>query len=211
MKITKYPQSCLKLESENRSLLIDLGTLATAAYSLNDFGDIDAVLFTHSHPDHFDAHMLPELLNRGITCYGNADVNRAANGHAIEVIENGEELLIADFTVKALHLEHCIMVDGSKGVPNTAYLINKTILLPGDSVEDPGFQCKVVAVPIFGPDISFHDAYRFIQTIGAREAVLVHYDRAGMNPKTFSLLGGATAGATVHALDNGTSVELSLS
>ncbi|HUC20151.1 MAG TPA: MBL fold metallo-hydrolase, partial [Candidatus Polarisedimenticolaceae bacterium] len=144
MKITKYPQSCLKLEHNNRALLFDLGTLATAAYSLNDLGDFDAVLFTHRHPDHFDVRILPELLGRGITCYGNADVGQAAGNLAIEVIEDGEELVIADFKIKTCHLEHCLMVGGSSGVPNTGYLINDSVLIPGDSVVDPGFTCNVL-------------------------------------------------------------------
>lgn len=208
MKITKYPQSCLKLEYNERALLIDVGNVATAAHSLDEFGEVDAVLFTHSHPDHFDVTILPELSGKGVPCYGNADVGASAAGQGIEVIEDGEELVIADFKIKALHLEHSRMVDGAPGVPNTGYLINDRLLIPGDSTVDPGISCDIVAVPIFGPDISFHDAFNLIRATKAAHAILIHYDIAGMKPETFSLQGGDKAGAAVHALASGQSVEL---
>jgi L-ascorbate metabolism protein UlaG (beta-lactamase superfamily) len=209
MKITRYPQSCLKLELDGRTLLIDVGTLATAEYKVADFGDIDAVLFTHTHFDHFDIQVLPELVANGATIYGNSDVAQSAKGTKVEVIEPGEELVVAGFKLKAYAMEHCLMVDGSKaGIPNTGFMVNDQLLLPGDSTEDIGITAKVVAVPIFGPDISLHDAFELTKATTAKKVILVHYDVAHMDPGIFKMLGAHGLTAEVITLENGESTEI---
>lgn len=211
MKITKYPQSCLTIEHEGRRLLIDIGTLATAKYSLTDFGAVDAVLFTHSHADHFDAAILPQLAASGVGIYGNSHVAQSAGETHVEVVEEGEELLIAGFKAKAYAMEHCLMTDGSPaGIPNTGFLINDHLLLSGDSTEDVGVTAPVVAAPIFGPDISPKDALDLVRATKATKVLPVHYDVAGMNPEVFarfSSLGGKTLEFTVTPLKNGESAE----
>jgi L-ascorbate metabolism protein UlaG (beta-lactamase superfamily) len=190
-------------------LLVDIGTLATAAYSLADFGDVDAVLFTHSHLDHFDVKVLPELAANGTAIYGNSDVAQSAGRTKIELIDPGEELVVAGFKLKAYAMEHCLMVDGSPaGIPNTGFMVNNRLLLPGDSTEDVGITAEVVALPIFGPDISLHDAYKLAQTTKAAKVIPVHYDVAGMNPGIFKMLGSHGLTAEVVTLENGQSTEI---
>jgi L-ascorbate metabolism protein UlaG (beta-lactamase superfamily) len=209
MKITRYPQSCLKLEHEGRAVLVDIGTMATAQYKLADFGDIDAVLFTHSHADHFDVKVLPELAANGATIYGNSNVAQSAQDTKVEVIDPGEELVVAGFKLKTYHMEHCLMTDGSKaGIPNTGFVVNGQLLLPGDSTEDVGIKAEVVAVPIFGPDISLHDAYKLTQATRATKVIPVHYDVASMNPGIFKMLGARGLTAEVIILENGASAQI---
>lgn len=210
MNITKYPQSCLKIEHDKRALLVDIGTLTTPKFGPKDFGELDAVLFTHSHPDHFDVSVLGDFIAAGVTIYGNSDIARAAGEHKVEVIEDGEELVIADFKIKAYHMEHCLMLDGSKGVPNTGFLINDGLLLPGDSTEDIDIAASVVALPIFGPDISYHDAFQMALTLGAKHVVPVHYDVASIDPGSFKMLAslGGALPFEYHPLEDGESVDL---
>lgn len=210
MKITRYPQSCLKIEHRGRALLIDVGTLATAKYSVSDFGHFDAVLFTHTHADHFDVTKLEELAATGAQIYGNANVAQSSGKAqvSVEVINDSEELVIADFKVKALPMEHCLMANGSPaGIPNTGFLINDRLLLSGDSTEDIGVTAEIVAVPIFGPDISLKDAYLMAQVTKAKTLIPVHYDVSGMNPKVFEMLAGRGLDASVVILASGESAE----
>ena len=210
MKITKYPQSCLKIENEGRALLVDVGTLATAEYSVSDFGHFDAVLFTHRHIDHLDPDAIKPLAETGATIYGNADVAQfLADRYKIEVIDDGEELVVADFRLKAFHMEHCLMVDGSKaGVQNTGFLIDGSLLLPGDSVEDIGIIAEIVALPVFGPNISLHDAFDLAKATKATKLIPVHYDVAQMNPELFVHLGGKSLDADIVIIENGESTEV---
>jgi L-ascorbate metabolism protein UlaG (beta-lactamase superfamily) len=209
LKITKYIQSCLKIEDAENALLVDVGTLTMAEYSVSDFGDFDAVLFTHSHADHFDVDKLGELTARGAQIYGNANVAQSAKGAKVEVVGQTEEFVVAGFKVKAIAMEHCLMVDGSPaGIPNTGFLINDRLLLAGDSTEDPGITAEIVAIPIFGPDISFKDAFGLAKATKAKTLIPVHYDVAGMNPAVFERLGARGLDATIITLKNGQSTEV---
>jgi L-ascorbate metabolism protein UlaG (beta-lactamase superfamily) len=209
VKLTRYPQSCLKIEHNGRTLLVDVGTLATAVHSVSDFGHFDAVLFTHTHADHFDVGILPELAATGAQIYGNANVAQSAGDSQVEIIGDNEELVVADFKVKALPMEHCLMANGSPaGIPNTGFLINDYLLIPGDSTEDIGITAKAVAIPIFGPDISLKDACTMAQATKAKTLIPVHYDVAGMNPKVFEMLAGRWLSAKVVTLSSGEAAEI---
>lgn len=207
MKITKYPQSCLKIDRNDRTIMFDIGSFATAKYSVADFGKLDAVIFTHRHSDHLDLDVIDELHANGVAIYGNSDVAEAIGKDFVEIVEEEEELVIAGFKISAKHMEHCLLVDGSKTVPNTGFVIEDKILVPGDSVEPGDLKLEVGALPIFGPDITFHDAYRMALDIGAKLVIPIHYDIAKMDPHTFTHLGGDFHGNfEVNILEDGESV-----
>ena len=52
MKITKYPQSCLMVETNNKKILIDAGGLKYQDKFLDYWKNVDLVLITHKHGDH---------------------------------------------------------------------------------------------------------------------------------------------------------------
>lgn len=189
MYVTKYPQSCLKVEANGRALLFDLGRPA-AANKARDFGKCDAVIYTHRHADHLDVGAARELHKSGVQLYGNDDVAEVVGGGVVEVVHDDEELVIAGFRLRSLALPHCQMVNGTEGVPNNGYLINDQLLLPGDSTDLAGITARYVAMPIFGPDISLHDAYKAAIQVKAELVIPVHYDIAEMNPEVFNLLAG---------------------
>ena len=209
MQLTKYPQSCLKLEKDGRAVMVDVGTLATAQYSVADFGECEAVLFTHRHADHLDVDAFDDLVAAGMTAYGNENVADAVGGDRVQVFGDGEELEVAGFGIKTFAMEHCLMVNGSKGVPNTGLLIDDDLLLPGDSTEDVGITADKVALPIFGPDISPHDAFELATALRAKTLIPVHYDVAGMNPEVFVRLGGKyDDDVEVEIVQNGSTISL---
>ena len=59
MKITKFGHCCLLIEENNLRILTDPGNYSTAQ---NDIKNIDIVLITHEHPDHFHVESLKKLL-----------------------------------------------------------------------------------------------------------------------------------------------------
>lgn len=184
MRVTKYPQSCLVLEDEGR-ICIDLGTIATADYALDDLGHLDAVLWTHQHADHFDPEAAAELLERGVALYGNADVCGLIGDGAIEV-RDGETVEVAGFEVTPRDLPHVEMVDGSPGPPNTGFVIDGALFHPGDGIELAGLSVDALAVPIVGPSISYRDAYLLVESTGADVAIPIHYDFFRADPDLFA-------------------------
>ncbi len=205
MKLTKYPQSCLLIEeSDGGRVLIDLGNFATEEYDLDDFGEIDAVLFSHRHPDHLDQSAVDGIRERGIAIYANADVCGLI-GEAATEVSDGEKLDVAGFEVTAHDIPHATMVDGSPGPPNTGFLFDGRLLHPGDGADLGGFRADVLALPIAGPSISFRDAYRMVEQTGAQRAVPMHYHFFMADPHQFA---GFCDIAEVVVLESGESVEV---
>lgn len=206
MKVTKYPQSCLVVEKDDGGrLLLDPGNFAFDAHDADDFGPLDAVLYTHRHPDHCDQRGFEALLDRGVTAYGNADVCDLLGAERVTEISDGQAVEIAGFEVLPRDLEHVPMVDGSSGPPNTGFVLDGTLFHPGDGIRLDGLRVDVLAVPISGPSISFRDAYRFVEDVGAQRALAIHYDGFIANPNLFADKCDITK---VIVLDDGESTDL---
>lgn len=177
MWVTKYPQSCLLFDKPGAGrVLVDPGGPATGRFAVDDFGSVDAVLYTHRHPDHLDPQAMAALAERGATLYGNSDVRSMAEGVDVEEVRDGQRLDVAGFDVLPLDLDHMPMVDGAPGPPNTGFLLDSSCFHPGDGISLPGLSAPTLAVPIAGPSASLRDAYRFIEQVGATRAIPVHYD-----------------------------------
>lgn len=184
MWVTKFPQSCLLFDKPGGGrVLVDPGGPATARFSIEDFGRVDAVLCTHRHPDHLDVRALAALAERGATLHGNSDVAAAAEGLDVVEVRDSERLEVAGFDVLPLDLDHMPMVDGSPGPPNTGFLLDSSCFHPGDGITLPGLRASTLAVPIAGPSASLRDAYRFVEEVGAARAIPVHYDVFPEDPR----------------------------
>jgi L-ascorbate metabolism protein UlaG (beta-lactamase superfamily) len=186
MQLTKYPQSCLVVEVGGHRLLIDPGTFLSAKYDLDDLGHLDGVLITHRHPDHIDPALVQGLRFHGWPLYGNADVVGLLGADLVTGVTSGTPFEVADVPVVPHDLPHVPLVDGSAGPQNTGYLIDGHLFHPGDGVELTGVRASVVAAPISGPSISFHDAYRFVAALGAETVVPIHYDSFTADPHHFA-------------------------
>ncbi len=60
MKITKYAHSCLLLEVDGAKILTDLGSWNP---EVPEVSDLNAILITHEHADHFDIEKLKTMLS----------------------------------------------------------------------------------------------------------------------------------------------------
>ncbi|MEX0869235.1 MAG: MBL fold metallo-hydrolase [Nitriliruptoraceae bacterium] len=204
IRITKYPQSCLLVETGDARLLIDPGMPATAAFTPDVMGSVDAVLYTHRHGDHFDASWLEPMAEQGAHFVANADVATLLDGHDVTVLADRESTTVAGVRLDAYELTHCPMVDGSPGPPNIGYVIDDVLLHPGDGFEAPR-DVEVVAAPIAGPSLSIRDGYRMVADTNASHAIPIHYDVFIALPEQ---LAEACDIATVHVLGPGETVDL---
>ncbi len=185
MKITRYPQSCLLLEKNGKRILIDPGNFVAEKYKVKNFLPLDGVLITHRHADHADPDFISELTNAGVTIIANRDTTELLGEVVSEIIDDGGEFELGGFKIRAHELAHCLMVDGSNGPQNTGYIIDEAFFHPGDGVKTVGVEVQAAAIPIAGPDVSPHDAYAFIQTLGAQTVIPVHYDYFVNDPAFF--------------------------
>jgi L-ascorbate metabolism protein UlaG (beta-lactamase superfamily) len=205
VRVTKYPQSCVVVEHpDGGRLLIDPGFVAMDAHRFDDFGAVDAVLFTHAHADHFDGRAVEAILERGLPIHANADVCGQIEGPATTVAD-GDAFTAAGIGIVARDMPHVQMVNGAAGPPNTGYVLDGRLLHPGDSMQVDGVAVDVIAVPIVGPSVSFRDAYVAVQTTGASTAVPIHYDTFLADPDQFA---GFCDIATVVVLGDGDTADV---
>lgn len=183
MKITKYYQSCLLIEDGNARILIDPS--ANEAPRIEEFGHLDAVLYTHEHNDHFDPGLAQQFQSRGVALYSNASTARLMRALPV-IVKNEQEFVVNQLAIKAIELPHSLMPDGSEGPQNTGYLLNGKLFHPGDGKETEGLQVENIALPITGPDISIMDAYAFARQVNARTAIAIHWHTFGANPELYA-------------------------
>ena len=204
MKITRYFQSCLLVEEGDAKILIDPS--GQEASNIANFGQLDAVIYTHEHGDHFDAAMASQFATSGMPVYTNAATAKLIKASP-KVVNNNDEFMVAGVNIKALELPHCLMWDGSEGPQNTGFLIAGKLFHPGDGKELTGLSVNMVALPINGPDISLKDALTFARQLSAKNVVPIHYDYLGGNPDVFASLAKGF-GLTSYVLSNGQAAEI---
>src|SRR4051812_41683329 len=184
MKITRYFQSCLLIEEGKARILIDPS--AQDKDKIGKLGKLDAVLYTHEHPDHFDAEMAQTFVEQGIApVYANASTKKQIKASVTEVSDK-QEFEVAGLKIKALELPHCLMVDGSEGPQNTGFLVNNKLFHSGDGKEIKGLKVDVLAGPLTGPDVSLKDACDFAKQVSAKTFLPVHYDYIGTKPEVLA-------------------------
>lgn len=201
MRITKFLHSCLLIEKGNDKFLFDPGKFSfldadippcghdheddqsaapRTALSPSDFTDIKAVIITHSHPDHMDDEALKIIMenNPGALLYGNAGIASALQlkGLKVELFEEGTKK-IGDLKVDAYEARHEKIV-ASKIPPNTAYVVNDSLLHPGDSyaysLDALRGKFDVLALPTMAPWCTEIDTAGFAARMNAKRVLPIH-------------------------------------
>ena len=147
MKITKYLHSCLLLEENNTSILIDPGifTYNENVLNLANITKLDYLLITHSHSDHFHMPFVKEIMIKfpNVQIITNPDVaSLLGNEHIIAKTTGNEFINLAA-------VQHEKIFFGE--VPqNTLFTVFDELIHPGDSLS---FQesATIFALPIQAP------------------------------------------------------------
>ncbi len=206
MKLTRYYQSCLIVEEDGVRLLIDASVQEIER--IEQFGHIDAVLFTHEHSDHFSSELAEKYRQIGVPIYANDSTAKNMISPP-NIMVSGQEFEVKGVKIKPIDLPHCLLFDGRSGPQNTALLINNKFLDSGDSVEITSLTAEIAAIPMVGPDVSFKDSIAYAKSLQAKVIVPLHYDYLGGNPEVFSeVLARVNSGQQVRPLQLGETVQL---
>ena len=213
MKITKYPQSCLKIEINNTVLVIDPGNLVTSEDFRNALEGADAILITHEHADHAD----PELIRRlsvGIkTIVSNKSAQDLLGKDLVNiVVVDGQEFKVKNVSIKAIELPH-FQINGKPAPLNTGYLIEGNFFHPGDSFESVLAVDSGAAV-IAGPDaINMkldQRIFNYVEQTKLKNVIPIHNDSSFYHNDT-KIVGETLItklGVNFIDLENGSSVEI---
>lgn len=207
MKVTRYPQSCLLLEKDGHRVVIDPGMHFLETHKIEELSGVEAVLYTHQHPDHYEPKIAEALLTQGVAVYANAATAELIGADRVTTVDDGQTFTVAGFEVVARELPHCLLPDGSEGPQNTGYVVDGIFFDPGDGKDIDDLQVANMALPITGPDISMLDAFNFAEKLGVKVAIPVHYRWMGADADTYKQFAKARP-FEVRVLADGESTEI---
>ncbi|HEY3262731.1 MAG TPA: MBL fold metallo-hydrolase [Pseudonocardiaceae bacterium] len=175
MQITHYGHACLLVQTGSARLLIDPGIFSSGFESARE---LTAVLITHQHADHLDVERLPALLaaNPGvqlITDTASAEQLAERDIEARAVVA-GERLELGGSVVDAVGGRHAMIHPDLPVIPNVGYLVDDTLLHPGDSFHVPDRPVAVLGVPTGAPWLKAAEAIDYLRAVSPRIAVPIH-------------------------------------
>ena len=182
MRVRKFLHSCLLVEKGEDRILFDPGKFSFADDGPKpaDFTGLNAIVITHSHPDHMDDEAIKRLVeqNRDATVFGNAGIVRALGekGLMVELFESGSKQ-IGEFKVDAYEARHEKIVSGQIP-PNTAYVVDDRLLNPGDSyafsLDALIGKFNVLALPTMAPWTNELETLGFASRMNAKRVIPIH-------------------------------------
>ena len=190
MKITKYPQSCLLVETKGKKILIDLSTLKYKEEYFDVWNNVDIILITHKHADHCNTEIL-EKINNNIKIYSTKEVQDANKTLKINVIKENDIIELEGIKVEVLHAVHGYqpLLKGDKEVnenvgyiiddgENRLYTTSDTICFKND------YKADILCVPVtgYGLTMSAFEAALYSKEVGATLTIPIHMDNSVYPP-----------------------------
>ena len=197
MKVTWLGQAGFLFENKDIKIIVD-PYLSDSCYKVNprlkrnfpideSFLKInpDVIILTHSHLDHTDPETLDYFLKdkTGVTVLASENawnkVRTYGPEHNYVLFNNGTEVTVKGITFKAVYACHSdnqsigvIFSDGNK-----TYYVTGDTLYNKNVFESITEDIDVVFLPINGTgnNMNIVDAYRFVDMIGAKQAVPCHF------------------------------------
>lgn len=174
MRVTKHEHAALRIEDSGKLLLIDPGSFTLP---LDELTDAVAVVLTHEHPDHWTPDHLDRILKAtgGIPIYAPEGVAKAAAGYDIIVVQPGDTVTIAPFTLRFFGGAHAVIHETIPVVDNVGVLVNDEFYYPGDSYAVPkGVDVKLLAAPLGAPWLKIGEAIDFVLAVKPHRAFGTH-------------------------------------
>ena len=182
MRVRKFVHSCLLLEKDGGKMLFDPGkfSFVDSGVQPSDFVDLDAVIITHSHPDHMDDAAINAIIgnNPKARVYGNAGIVKALadSGTKVQLFEAGSKT-IGGFKIDAYEARHEAIVS-AKIPPNTAYIVDDDLLNPGDSyaysLDELRGKFRTLALPTMAPWTTELGTAGFAARMDAKRIIPIH-------------------------------------
>ena len=212
MRLTKLRHSCVRLERDGRTLVIDPGgfTEDTA------LAGADAVLITHEHFDHLDADKLGAALTadpdlRVWTNPALAEKLTADFPGRVTGVAGGSTFEAAGFTVQTHGDEHAVIRDAVPVIANIGFLV-EGIFHPGDAFTVPDQHVDTLLLPLNAPWAKLSETVTQLAKVSPRRVHPIH--DALLTPPGLEVYGGhasqvsTEAGADFHRLEPGESLTL---
>ncbi|MEU9774175.1 MBL fold metallo-hydrolase [Streptomyces sp. NPDC047968] len=200
MRIVKKTHSCVRLEKDGRTLVIDPG-----GFSEQDAAaGADVLLVTHEHPDHFDEGRLRAALEADPaaelwTLRSVAGQLSPAFPGRVRTVGHGDAFEAAGFRVQVHGELHAVIHPDIPRITNVGFLVDGTVFHPGDALTVPEAPVDTLLLPVHAPWNKISEVIDYVREVRPRYALDVHdallTDRARpIYDRQIGALGGAEHG-----------------
>lgn len=221
MKITKHAQSAFLIETKGRKILVDPGSFVFNEEGVEPevFGDVDLILITHEHSDHFDKENIQRIIALAepivIGTKSVIDALKQDNPDIdLRVSILGENHQFEGFDVEVLASQHGPLPNGNPAPEVTGYVIDdgeKRFYTPGDSIYlNKEARADIIAVPICGQVVlNINEAKVNLLEAKPELAIPIHYDNSKYPVDVNDFAAAMVdSGIEVKVLKNGEEIEL---
>ncbi len=167
MRFTKLGHSCVRLEKDGATLVIDPGIWSGP----DALAGAQAVLVTHEHPDHLDGTALRAALgaNPDLELWANPSVASefADAGGRVHKVAHGDAVTAAGFDVHVYGRDHAQILPDIPVIANTGFAVDGVIFHPGDSFTIPEDPATKLLLPVSAPWLKFADAVAYAREVAA--------------------------------------------
>ena len=175
MKITKFGHSCFLIEDGGARVLFDPGDYST---SQNTVKNLDAVIITHSHSDHFDEGSLKEVMagNPEAIIITNTEVKNLLKNenYKVEIVEDGGGTNVKGMKIQAFGNDHMQIYTGIIVPQCTGYLINGKLFNSSDNFNKPGVPVEILIIPFTAPWIKLSEFFDYVKMINPKKVLAAH-------------------------------------
>ena len=190
MKITKFPQSCLLVETKEKKILVDPGTLKYKDEYFEKWNNVDVILITHKHPDHCNTEVL-EKLSKDIVIYSTSEVQEANKTLDISIVKENDVIELDNIKIEVVHAIHGyqpLLKGGKEVYENVGYIIDdgdNRLYTTSDTICFKNeYKADILCIPVTGHGLtmSAFEAALYAKEVGAVLTIPIHMDNPAFPP-----------------------------
>jgi L-ascorbate metabolism protein UlaG (beta-lactamase superfamily) len=174
MKVTKFGHSCFMVDEAGVRLLVDPGSYT----EIPALENVDAILITHDHADHFDLDAIKKILSENpsakIITHAGVGALLEAENIAYTPIKDGEEISVNGVSVASFGTKHAPIYKDMPMPQNTGFMIANRLYFPGDAFYAPEKEIEILALPVAAPWMRASEGVEFAEKIKPKIVFPVH-------------------------------------
>lgn len=200
MKIKKFDQSCLLIETKGKRILIDPGNINYTEERLTtDWTNIDAILVTHKHIDHCYAPAIKTICKTNqCHVYTSKEVQEQYKFPEAIIVKAGDEFPLGDEikieVTKAVHgFLTTMKYKGGEIKENIGFMVDdgeNRLYATSDTINfNHNYQCDILCMPFngHGLTVGIPDGVDFAKDLNPSLVIPVHTQHKLYNPDLVQL------------------------